>query len=384
MSVRFQRRVAELLCAALQFLLPPKQRDWGLAIRAELAEIAEDSQALWFALESFRGLAPRAIGLLLLQPFLSLLGVVVRVSRTRGGLGPEAVGVLCAVGAVCLGLVYMTLAGAPARYLGGNVGALVIGLVLWALVRRASAPVGRGAGALILGLSGLLLATSLLGFRVEGASRWVGFGGVFLQPSLILLPLMLVGYSRTRTPLATLGMVVAALAMALQPDRAMAAMMTLALATVAATRVDRSTLSAFAASLLAFVVTLLRPDALPATPFVDQILFSSFAVHALAGLAVVAGLGLLLVPVMMRRVCGEDGRTACFTFGATWLAGILAAALGNHPTPLVGYGGSAILGYLLSLALLPRPVRRQGAGSTSAAPDKPLPSRDLQTKLTLA
>lgn len=383
MSVRFQRRVADLLCRALQFLLPPHQRDWGLAIRAELAEIPEDTQALLFALESFRGLAPRAIGLLLIQPFLSLLGAVVWVSRTSGGLSPRGVGVLCAVGAVFMGLVYMTLAGAPVRYLGGNVGALVIGLVLLTLVRRASASVGRGAGALILGLSGLLLATSLLGFQVEGVSRWVGFGGVFLQPSLVLLPLMLVGYSRTRTPLATLGIVVAALAMALQPDRAMAAMMTTALAAVAATRVGRSTSIAFAASLLAFVVTLLRPDALPATPFVDQVLFSSFAVHALAGLAVVAGLGLLLVPVMRGGACGEDGRAACFTFGAAWLAAILAAALGNSPTPLVGYGGSAILGYLLSLSLLPRPVRQE-AGSTSAAPDKPLASRDLQTKLTLA
>jgi hypothetical protein len=32
---------------------------------------------------------------------------------------------------------------------------------------------------------------------------------------------------------------------------------------------------------------------------------------------------------------------------------VAAAALGNYPTPLVGYGGSAVLGYLLSAALLP-------------------------------
>jgi hypothetical protein len=32
----------------------------------------------------------------------------------------------------------------------------------------------------------------------------------------------------------------------------------------------------------------------------------------------------------------------------------MAAALGNYPTPIVGYGGSAIIGYALSLLALPK------------------------------
>ena len=58
-------------------------------------------------------------------------------------------------------------------------------------------------------------------------------------------------------------------------------------------------------------------------------------------------------------------------FGAVWLAVILAAALGNYPTPLVGYSGSAILGYLLSLLGLPprpaiRSIGRDGAARSEA------------------
>ena len=41
---------------------------------------------------------------------------------------------------------------------------------------------------------------------------------------------------------------------------------------------------------------------------------------------------------------------------------LLASALGNYPTPLLGYGGSGILGYLLCLAALPR----QGLGRASS------------------
>ncbi|CAM4169020.1 FtsW/RodA/SpoVE family cell cycle protein [Corallococcus exiguus] len=308
MSVRVQRLAADLLCRALQSLLPPSMRDWGLAIRYEVAEIPEDTQALSFALASFRGLAPRAIGLLLMQPFGALHS-------------PRAVGALCAAGSVAMGLVYMTLAGAPVGYLGINAGALVLGLVLLALVSRIPGAGGRLSGALILRLSVLLLTTAFVGLRVEGAARWVKLGGVSVQPSLVLLPLMLAGFSRTRTPLATTGIIVAAVAMALQPDRV-----------------------------------------------VDQVLFSSFQVHALAGLAVVAGSVMLLVPVLFGGSCDGDSRATYLAFGAAWLAATVAAAFGNHPTPVVGYGGSAILGYVLSLSTLPRP----------------LTSRDIPSRIALA
>ncbi|WP_221938216.1 hypothetical protein [Corallococcus sp. Z5C101001] len=381
--------MANLLCRALESILPPRLRDWGLAIRYEIAEIPEDTKALLFALESVCGLAPRAIGVLLLQPFISLFGAAVHASRAGANSGfgalhsPRTVGALCAVGAVAMGLVYMTLAGAPVGYLGVNAGSLVIGLVLRALVSRIPGAGGRLSGALIFSLSLLLLATAILGLRIEGTARWIGFGGVFVQPSFVLLPLMLVGFSRTRTPLATIGMVVAALAMTLQPDRAMAAMMTTALAAVTATRADRPTSMAFTASLLAFVVTLLRPDAVPAAPFVDQLLFSSFAVHALAGLAVVAGLAMLLVPAIIGWSCDKDSRATYFAFGSAWLAATIAAAFGNYPTPVVGYGGSAILGYVLSLSALPRPVRSR-VGSETVPPDDPQASRDIHSKIALA
>jgi hypothetical protein len=96
---------------------------------------------------------------------------------------------------------------------------------------------------------------------------------------------------------------------------------------------------------------MLLPDALPAVPFVDRILYTAFDVHMLAGAAVVAGCFILLTPAVgaLWRV---PERPVLFAFGASWAALIVAAAVGNYPTPLVGYGGSAVLGYLLSAALL--------------------------------
>jgi len=119
-------------------------------------------------------------------------------------------------------------------------------------------------------------------------------------------------------------------------------------------RPERHIMVALGASIASFIITLARADTLPAAPYVDQILYSSFDVHLAAGAAVLLGSALLLIPAIVGWCRDPANRPAYAVFGAAWLAGIVAAALGNYPTPIVGYGGSAIIGYALSLFVLPK------------------------------
>ena len=66
---------------------------------------------------------------------------------------------------------------------------------------------------------------------------------------------------------------------------------------------------------------------------------------------------MLIVPAIAGRWMDPGNREVHAVFGAVWLGVVVAAALGNYPTPLVGYGGSAILGYVLSLSLMPGRAR---------------------------
>jgi hypothetical protein len=157
-----------------------------------------------------------------------------------------------------------------------------------------------------------------------------------------------------RDSLATTGLVLAALALALQPDRAMAGALAAGLVALALVRIDRAVVIALTAAVAGLVATLIRPDTQPARPFVDQILYTAFDVHLLAGLAVVGGSLLLVAPAILARTRSRADVPTYAVFGSVWLAVVLAAALGNYPTPLVGYGGSAILGYLVSVGALPR------------------------------
>ena len=279
----------------------------------------------------------------------------------------RTVGVLCAIVAALLGLAYMSAAGAPFRYLGINAGALALGLATVAMLSRLDI----GAGRLVFAAGVALLATALFGTPVEGATRWVRFGPLSVQVSLLLLPAMIVAFARHRSAIATAGLCLAALGLAVQPDRAMAGTLAASLLVLALARPDRWSIAASAAAVCAFGATLLRTDSLPAVPYVDQILYSSFSVHALAGAAVVGGACLLLIPAIRVIARDPDNRPVHLAFGAAWLGVIAAAALGNYPTPVVGYGGSAILGYLLSLSFLPRSARSvASAGSPGSRVDE--------------
>ena len=269
---------------------------------------------------------------------------------------PRAIGVVCASAATGLGLVYMAAAGAPAIYLAVNALALVMGFTVLA-VMQSSRPAPRLPGGMALVLGGLLLATALFGTSVDGASRWVRIGGLSLQISLILLPAMLVAFARGRDLLATTGVILAAVALALQPDRAMAGVLVAALAVLSVYRQDRWVVSALLVAAVGFAITVIRPDSLAAVPYVDQILYTAFEVHAMAGIAVVGGALLLVVPALAGQRFDPENREVHAVFGAVWFSIVAAAALGNYPTPLVGYGGSAILGYALSLSFLPGKVR---------------------------
>ena len=329
MKGALRRGLADLACRALQATLPPSLESWGCAVRREAAEIPDDTQAFMFAFDILCGLMPRAVTWHLLHPVVSLIG------------------------AVTLGLAYMSMAGAPVRYLAINIGALAIGLMILALLGRTRFAGRQWTGRAIVAIAGALLATALLGNDVDGATRWVSLGGLSVQPSLILLPVMLVAFARCRDRLATVGMIAAAAALAIQPDRAMAGMLAAGLSALAIMRPDPHVLTSLGASIAGLGVAMARADTLPAAPYVDQILYSSFDVHVAAGAAVLGGSALLLVPAIVGWCRDSANRSLYAAFGAVWLSGIIAAALGNYPTPLVGYGGSAIIGYALSLLALP-------------------------------
>ncbi|MGF7146606.1 hypothetical protein FHS96_000215 [Sphingomonas zeicaulis] len=340
----FSHRLANAVARLAERLLPAAMHGWGQAMRHEVVAIDDGAQALRFALGCLAFAAGQAI-------------------LSGAGARPGWTAAACAIVATGLGLGYLAIAGAPLRHIQMNLAALTVGLAAAAVLAiHMRATAAAVAAALLLPLT--------LGFgeTVNGATRWLALGGVTVQPGLMLVPMAALGFAHARNGVTAAAMILLAGVLAAQPDRAMAGALAAAMLVVALRRFGPWSAVALAAAGAGFVVTLLLPDTQPAMPHVDGIIASSFAVHPLAGAAVIGGLAVMLIPAVSGWMLDRCRRDLHAVFGAIWGAIILAAALGNYPTPLVGYGGSAIIGYALCLALLPRRRSPDAAGASDLPP----------------
>lgn len=245
------------------------------------------------------------------------------------------------VAAVLLGCGYQWAAGAPAHYPLLSLAALGLALALHFAVPKVSP---RAATIILWGGALILLATAALGTEIDSIRRWIAVGPVAVQSSLLLVPVMLILYARQSNASCSGAVVLAAAALALQPDRAMGSVLALVLIYLAV--LDRRTV-ALATALLASIAALLgwmQADTLAPVAFVEGVLADALHYHSLLGLAMAAAL-------LTALLAGGGGR-AGQVFGLCWALIILASLLGAYPSPLIGYGVSAILGYWLSLALV--------------------------------
>lgn len=307
------------------------------------------------------------------------------MSGQSGMLGRQrVVEIACALAATCLGIAYLTAAGAPASRSVVNGVAFVLGVVALVGVGRAMPQIGRYSGPVLLVMGLSLLVTALLGAAADGASRWIMIGPLSVQVSLVLLPVMAVTFARYPSLPGCIGIAVAAVALAFQPDRAMAGVLAFSMAVLTMARPSSLSASALMVAFTAFLVSLLQPDTLPAVPYVDQILFTAFDVHVVAGVAVWLGALLLLVPPIVGWRSNAHLGHPYLVFGAVWLGCIAAAALGNYPTPVVGYGGSAILGYLLTFSPFPSSTGSTSEHAASADEDRASTSANLRRSASLA
>ena len=367
MSASFSRRLARGIGRLLLLAYPARDFSWARAMQHEIDQLDNDGAALVFALGCLWG-GCRQTASTGLNWFAE--GMKMKNGLWSWLLVPRNAGLAGALAATCLGISYLLAAGAPPLYVVVNAAAFLLGAVALSGLRGIAVRAERHAGPIVLALGSCLLLTSLAGASVAGASRWIWIGPLSVQVSLVLLPAMIVAYARHGDALGHAGIVAAAAALALQPDRAMAGVLAMSMAALAFARPGRSAAAAVVVTLAAFAITLVRPDTLPAVPYVDRILFSAFEVHVFAGLAVLLGSALLLAPAAIGWGLDPARRQVYLAFAATWLGCVLAAALGNYPTPVVGYGGSAILGYLLSISIFPADAGAMaGSGDRAATAD---------------
>jgi hypothetical protein len=254
-----------------------------------------------------------------------------------------------------VGLLAQDAAGAPTSALAvQGVGLAVGGLIGLILALAQWRPGARSATA----FAAAAVVAVLITFTDPGsgeAQRWTMIGPVAVQPSLIVLPFVVWGWSAVRAGWGLAGLTAAlVLLMASQPDAAACGGLFLALVGIGLARrsVSVSEGATMAAALAATVWAATRPDDLPAVAHVERVVVEAFAASPVIGSA--AGLAMAAVPGLIgwrAASASPDGRTTTFGLTGLWLGLTVAALVANYPVPVAGYGASSAIGWLVSVAL---------------------------------
>lgn len=261
---------------------------------------------------------------------------------------------LASVPALALGVLVMRASDVPAAVWGQNVAAWVAGALLCLGVRRtrASLPSSAWADLAALLTFGALVAT-LLAPGVDEVHRWVRLGPVRLHTAALLLPLLIVALERLARVrgwwIASLVAVGMALALFLQPDAAQATAFAGASGVLLLPGVGRSAPRWIALLSLPVIAGLswLRRDPLSPVPHVEGIV--GLAAHLGMGWAVAAVASLLLLPVPFFLAARGVGRRTGRALGVYVGITLIAAFVGSFPVPVMGYGISPIVGYLVGM-----------------------------------
>ena len=258
---------------------------------------------------------------------------------------------------VAVGALVMWLAGAPPARWAGHVAAGAVGISVYVAVTRAPrSSRSMSLAAIVAGV--ITIACSLCSPGLQGVHRWLDIWGVRLHASQFVMPALLVcAATRFRdSPARPQGLLLAIQGIHfLQPDAGQAT--SVAAASLALTVGGPSTWGSracAAASVVIAIATWLRPDPLPAVPFVEDIVGRAFAVNRWLGCFGLAFLATATIaPIVSVRQARDPATVrAGRALSAYFVAAVLATSLGQFPVPLFGFGASSVLGAFLGLAVL--------------------------------
>ena len=279
-----------------------------------------------------------------------------------------------AAAAVAAGCLLLILSGAPLRMPVMNFAALLIGLTALLALRAAGALLPRPVpwDWALLAISLLVPLTAMFGAEADGVARWMVIAGLTTQPALMVVPPLAIAFALRPSAVRAAAIACAAIGVAMQPDPAAAAMLTLgSVGALAGRKRAVATSAAAVAAAGAFLIACLTSPVLPPAPFVERVLPTAVGLGVITSIVAVVGLALLFLPALTRD---EDRPQARLAFVGVWLGAMLAALAGHYPTPVLGFGGSAILGYVLSVGLL-HPLRpgayAEHVRSPASRPDLP-------------
>jgi len=284
------------------------------------------------------------------------------VSKRESGCPNQALWLLLfPVPALLVGALTMQQSGLNASVWSQNSATWLLMCILCLLFIQSVALLQRrGVAAGVLAFSVAVIGGTFFFAGLHGVHRWVSLGPFLLQPAAIVIPLFLICTGSSPRSVVWIFAFTTVTLLALQPDPASA---TALLAGMVVRRAfGKERVSAFewtaTALLLALVVfSWSRKDPLPQVQHVEGILALARSINpALARGGLISLLVLPLPFVICARAPSCEKATSA-SLAAYFVVLELVCITGRFPVPIMGYGASLVIGYVLALAWLANELR---------------------------
>lgn len=274
-----------------------------------------------------------------------------------------------AVATAAVGLTVLKAVGALGAVWAIQAAAFGLGGLLALVLAWKAGPAGPRLSISLLGAAFVLILLTQADPGLEGVRRWFRVGPLVVQPAPLILPLVawaLAGRSANWTVAGLAGALAALFAAQPDPSAAGALAAISAGVILARRRANTPDLAVLLLSLAAFGWAATRPDPLAPVAHVEGIVAAAWSAHPAAGIGALIALVLVPAPFLLRargpRGEGEARRALTFALSGLWLILVLANATGRFPAPVVGYGASFVVGWLVSLGM----IAGRGAASVRA------------------
>lgn len=244
---------------------------------------------------------------------------------------------------------------------------VVLGLFLFFLHKKGvQAPHSILATIALLLVACLLLACTFLQPGLEGVHRWLGIGNFNFYLSSIVLSGVIFGLSKLWQEKAEMVCVTILLIVMtmlfLQPDASQLSAFSAAIGFLVFTHGKSKALKFAVPFALIFCVAYawMHIDGLEAVPHVEGILDLARGEGLVFYVLAIASLVILLIPFLHFPNASRKAKA----IGMYYLAVIVSTFLGKFPVPVMGYGISPIIGYMLAIFLLMGESTNASDGST--------------------
>lgn len=265
---------------------------------------------------------------------------------------------IVALPAVLIGAIAMGIHDVPSRYYLFNIGCLLLGWLIscFAIAKKTKIRKKEWVGVVSIILILVLYALTFLDLGIEQVHRWLSLGPLSIHISSIFAPLLIRELwtlkENKNDVLVAVFTILAAFLLVLQPDASQLTAFAIPMMMILFYKKNNRI---YAYSLIGVLSVLVITswiflDTLPPVTYVEEIL----ALVMDMGLiwSILGILSLILIPLPFFLFPMPNRKVVSRCLGLYFAIVIITTFFGNFPVPVMGYGISPIIGYLMAITWL--------------------------------